>query len=230
MNTVLLLLFLAACAAHLLLCLLEKPLPQKVTKVLLMPLLLLWLWAASPELPWLVVAAVVCGWLGDVLLLWPDRQPCFLGGLAAFLIGHGFYVAALVNAIGRWPSPLALLVTGIVLAAVGGAAYSTLRRNLADMRLPVIAYLVVILTMAFFAVAGFFSPHISTLQYLPGGRARLWFTPQGLACLGAASFVVSDYLLARSLFLRRFAKCDFWVMLTYLAAQLLLAASLTGIF
>lgn len=229
MNTVLLALFLTACAAHLLFCLLEKPLPQKITKVLLMPLLLLWLWAASPELPWLVAAAVACGWLGDVLLLWPDRQPCFLGGLAAFLIGHGFYVIALVEAIDRWPSPLTLLVAGIVLIAVGGAAYATLRRNLADMRLPVIAYLLVILTMAFFAVAGFFSPRISTLQYLPAGWA-LWNTPRGLACLGAASFVVSDYLLARSLFLRRFAKCDFWVMLTYLAAQFLLAASLAGIF
>lgn len=211
MKTVLLILFLTTSAVHLGFCLANKPLPRSITKVLLMPVLLAFYCAAADTLDGIVTAAILCGWAGDVLLLWPEKKPCFLGGLAAFLAGHVLYAVALADSIGQWFSPALLISVGVILAMVGCLAYTTLHKHLGEMRVPVIAYLVVILAMGFFALARFLAPI--------GSYPAFWAWIPGLACFGAGCFVLSDYLLARSLFIRRFAQCDFFIMLTYLAAQ-----------
>lgn len=191
---------------HLIFCLLPNGRKgQNFTKVFLMPLLLLAIiWADGPTL---VKAALFLGWLGDIFLLVPEKKAFFLAGLISFLAGHACYIPALFP-MRRLNFPFLLLLAAVMIA-VGILLYLSIRRNLpGDMKIPGIAYLTVILTMAWSAFS----------------------TGQPLLLLGATFFVVSDYTLVRRLFIRQNWYSDFAVMLTYLLAQFLLAAGLCGIF
>ncbi len=202
-------LYLALCLVHLVLCLPfergRRRFWQGFTKTLLMPALLAAV-LADGEAGALVAAALFFGWLGDVLLLRPDKPPCFLAGLASFLIGHGCYIPALLS--GTDFSALRGILAALPLAVLGAGAYVSLRRHLpGKMKPPVAAYLLVILGMAWAAV----------------------MRGEALLIAGAASFVLSDYILARTLFIRRRKWSDAAVMLTYLLAQLCLAGGLAGL-
>ncbi len=204
--------FLAASVFHLACCALGAKRLQGASKGFLMPLLaiayLAFSWGeSSPP----VLGAILCGFLGDVLLLAPERRGRFLAGLGAFLLGHLFYAGALAERGGLPPLlPGVLLATALLLAGI--LAYVSLQKALGEMRVPVIAYLAVILGMAFFA-----------LSLLLAGRTA----GSLLAAVGSVCFILSDYLLARSLFLREAEPSrDFFVMLFYLAAQCCLAVGL----
>ncbi|HIQ57918.1 MAG TPA: lysoplasmalogenase [Candidatus Merdivicinus intestinavium] len=192
-------------AAHLWFCLRPGRRWQDFTKVLLMPLLLTAaIWAGSPLL---LQAALFLGWLGDVFLLYPERPALFLAGLGCFLAGHVCYIPALFPQ--RRLDVLPLVLLGAVLAAVGAGLFFSLRRDIPrGMTIPSLAYLIVILAMAWTAFA--------TLK------------PAFLA--GAALFIASDYILARGLFRSKGRYGDFVVMLTYLSAQFLLTMGLCGFF
>ena len=195
------------CAAvHLVFCLLPDARRWRdFTKVLLMPALLLAVILADG--PILVKAALFLGWLGDIFLLKPDKKPFFLAGLVSFLAGHACYIPAMFP-MRRFSLPvLLLLAAGFI--AVGGILFLTIRRSLpGDMKLPGIAYLAIILAMAWAAFS----------------------TGQPVLILGAVSFVASDYALARQLFVRKNRYGDFFVMLTYLLAEFWLAGGLCGMF
>ena len=164
------------CAAvHLVFCLLPDARRWRdFTKVLLMPALLLAVIVADG--PVLVKAALFLGWLGDIFLLKPDKKPFFLAGLVSFLAGHACYIPAMFP-MRRFSLPvLLLLAAGFI--AVGGILFLTIRRSLpGDMELPGIAYLAIILAMAWAAFS----------------------TGQPVLILGAVSFVASDDTLARQL-------------------------------
>ncbi|MFD7438572.1 lysoplasmalogenase [Streptomyces sp. NPDC059861] len=177
-----------------------------VAKPLLMPLLALW--AHLSGAPRLLVAALLCGWGGDVLLL-SDAEPAFLAGMGLFALGHVCYLA-LFRAHGR-PDTAPRARAGLV--ALGYAVVLTgtvalLRPGLpADLRVPVAAYSALLTAMAY------------------GALTRLGL----VAGLGGALFMLSDTLIATGI-----AKWpqlpgpDFWIMLTYLAAQFLLTWGTLG--
>ena len=61
----------------------------------------------------LVLAALAASLAGDVLLMAPSL---FLPGLVAFLIAHGFYIAAFSRGVGFLPSRLAAAAIGLFAA------------------------------------------------------------------------------------------------------------------
>lgn len=197
----------AACFVHLFFCWRGNcRRGQDITKILLMPLLLLSVFSTG-FCPPLVLLALFFGWLGDILLLRPDRKPFFLGGLVSFLIGHACYIPALLS-IGSYSFPKSLLAA-LVLLCLGGAAYASLYSHVPrELHLPVVFYLLTILGMAYTAL----------------------HTMETLLLAGAVCFVCSDYILARALFIRRARYSDFIIMLTYLTAQFCLAWGLCGQF
>lgn len=212
--------YLAAAGAHLLFCLFwPGGKGRAVTKGLLMPCLLLFalLGAARSGPSWLLCAAILLGWAGDLLLLVPERKGFFLGGAAAFLGGHICYAILLFRLLAEAPTPLWLLLTAAgSLLGVGGAAYLSLRKGLGGMKLPMMAYLISILIMALGAV----------LLAAQAGLQGRFLPAHGWIAVGGGCFLLSDYLLAWGLFLRKPALGDFWVMLTYISAQLLLVMGL----
>ncbi|HET9379451.1 MAG TPA: lysoplasmalogenase [Streptomyces sp.] len=173
-----------------------------LAKPLLMPPLAAW--AAFSGAPRPLVAALLCGWGGDTLLLF-DADAAFLAGMGCFAAGHLCYLALFRTHTGPVPRARArarLLVPGY--AAVLAVTVALLWPDLpAELRVPVAVYSALLTSMACAAAV----------------RAG------AVAGSGGALFLLSDTLIATGIAeWPQLPRPDFWVMLTYLAAQALLAA------
>lgn len=151
-----------------------------------------------------ILAGLLLSLAGDVLLMLPADR--FVAGLGAFLLAHLAYLAAFTDRVGwrlrGWPTAAYLAAGAGVLASLWGA--------LGEMRIPVIVYMLVIVTMASQAA----------------GRALALRTRGAAgAAVGAALFVVSDATIAIDRFGGGFGAASLVVMTTYIAAQLLIAGS-----
>jgi uncharacterized membrane protein YhhN len=157
---------------------------------------------------WLVAAGLLFSVAGDLLLLSRAR---FRAGLAAFFVGHVCYTLAFSMTSACEPRLGVLLV----LLLVGGGILRVLWPHVARERIPVASYIVMISIMAWTAV----------------GRSVCPATPEPsgvLAAAGAAVFMTSDATLALDRFVRRWHGAHAAVMVTYYAAQILIAASVDG--
>ncbi|MFF5978100.1 lysoplasmalogenase [Streptomyces olindensis] len=177
-----------------------------VAKPLLMPLLALW--AARRRAPRPLVAALLFGWGGDVLLL-SDAEPAFLAGMGSFAAGHVCYLVLFATYGSRNTVPRAragLLALGYATALVTTVAL--LWPDLPpELRVPVAAYSLLLAAMAYRAAT----------------RLGLF------AGAGGALFLLSDTLIATGVAdWPQPPAPDFWIMLTYLAAQALLAGGTLG--
>ncbi|MDX3450697.1 lysoplasmalogenase [Streptomyces sp. ME02-8801-2C] len=169
-----------------------------LAKPLLMPLL-----AAHAHLrgaPRLLPPALLFGWAGDVLLL-SGTDPAFLAGMGSFEAGHVCYLALFRTYgsrtyVSRARARRNRLGGGYLLALAGTLA--ALWPGLpAELRVPVAGYSLLLAGMAYRATA---------LGLLAG--------------TGGALFLLSDTLIATGVAdLPQLPVPDFWIMLTYLAAQ-----------
>lgn len=162
---------------------------------------------------WLTWIGLILGAAGDVLLQFmdcrpKDREPFFRAGLGAFLIGHVFYIVAfaLLGRVTGW----AVLLAAVLFAALFLLQFPA-RMDLKGQKVPVYAYAAVISVMTAFAVLSF------------GAGAR-----GALVGLGGILFLVSDAILALIFFSPiREKSLPTWNLITYYAAQILLALSIT---
>ncbi|MFB8142796.1 lysoplasmalogenase [Streptomyces parvus] len=173
-----------------------------IAKPLLMPLLAGY--AALRGAPRLLVAALLFGWGGDVFLL-ADNDLAFLVGMGSFAVGHVCYLTLFGRGDGRGPAPM---VTGGGYAVVLVVFLVLIWPDLpADLRIPLTGYSLLLTAMAW--RAGVFGPY---------------------AAVGGALFLLSDALIATGIAEWPQAPApDFWVMLTYIAAQALLALGVLGV-
>lgn len=166
-------------------------------KPLLLPLLAAY--AAARGGPRPLVAALLCGWGGDVLLM-PGADAAFLAGMGCFAAGHVCYLTlfgrgrASVGAGTGYAVALAVFVVLLWPDLPGG------------LRAPLVCYSLLLATMAWRA----------------GLLGRY-------AAAGGALFLLSDALIATGIAdWPPLPAHDFWVMLTYLAAQYLLTTGALG--
>lgn len=166
-----------------------------VFKPLLMPLLAAYVLTVKG--PRLLTAALLFGWGGDVLLLF-DADLAFLAGMGSFAAGHVCYLV-LFKRHGTPRARGAWLVAAYATALV--VTVALLWPDLPpDMRGPVAGYSLLLTAMAF-------------------GATRLGLT----AAAGGALFLLSDTLIATGVAeWPQAPRPDFWIMLTYIAAQFLL--------
>ena len=163
--------------------------------------------AGARETSWgrLVLAGLMLGWLGDVLLIPKGSRSAFLAGLGSFLLGHlAFAISFLQRGVSiAWLLPAAALMVGPALAS-----WAWLRDRVpAEMSVPVRAYVSVISTMVACAFGTF-------------GHA-----PNAAPLLGAVMFAVSDLAVARERFVAPGFANQLWGLPLYYGGQLLLAAS-----
>lgn len=159
-------------------------------------------WPRGHLVTWVLVA-LGFSWLGDLL-------PSFVGDDASFLVMVGFFLLAQVafvvafapdarrSVLHRRPVlllPYAAVLVGMVGACAGGAG---------DLLVPVAVY----------------GGCLTAMAVLSTGVGRL-------AGIGGAVFLVSDGLIALGEFVPAWnlPHQDFWVMLTYVVAQALIAAA-----
>lgn len=153
-----------------------------------------------------ILAGLVLSLCGDVFLMLPRDR--FMAGLASFLAAHLAYIVAFW-AGGPLPADMQLLLPlGVVAVPLLGVLWPGLGR----LRLPVVLYTATIVAMVWRAWA----------------RSRALPTPgTALAALGAGLFLVSDSLLALDRFRFRFPGARAAVQVTYVAAQALIAVSVS---
>lgn len=179
-----------------------------ITKPLLVPVLIMLLVFTPTVAPRknLLITGLVFSWLGDMFLLFEDKNPLFfIFGLVCFLTTHIFYIiyflkikSANISLLKKQPL-LFLLVIGYGISLVW-----LLYPHLGDLKIPVIVYAAVICTMLLCSL------HIFYKVNQPANV---------LYVAGAAFFVLSDSLLAFNKFYQPFAYAGVLIMLTYCAAQ-----------
>lgn len=149
---------------------------------------------------WLLITGLIFCMLGDYLLQW------FVIGLSAFLIGHLFYISSFVH---RFTFTRPRFLTMIIFLVYGGLMgfklTEALQRNgETALIIPVIFYIIVIITMSWTAI----------------------MTGNTLAIVGSILFLISDSILAWNKFVADIDYSSVLIMSTYYAAQLCLARSL----
>jgi uncharacterized membrane protein YhhN len=175
-------------------------------------LIIAWAWPRGADAPamrrW-VRAGLGLSLAGDVFLIWPEG---FLPGLVSFLLAHLAYIVAFTRRARLAARPIAFAVYGLIAAALLTQLWPGVPPAL---RAPVLAYVVCLAAMA--AQAGVF-----------------WLAARGTAAealarsaaLGGLLFMSSDTLLAFNKFSAPLPLSALWILVTYWAAQGLIARSL----
>jgi uncharacterized membrane protein YhhN len=178
---------------------------QMILKGCLLPLILAIYIFGAQRILVPIVLALLFGWLGDILLLKINKLSFFRIGLASFLTGHICYIIAMFSY--AQPFHIPILACSIAVTAVVGFFIFKIVRPTAEMKIPIIVYESVIFIMAIFAIQLFLSQ---------GGYFG------GFVLAGSLCFVASDGMLAFDTFRKKTKYGYFFVMLTYILAQLLI--------
>lgn len=152
-----------------------------------------------------VLAGLGASLVGDVLLMLPGDL--FVPGLVAFLVAHILYTYAFTRDRGF----SAVLATGVPLLLLGVGLLVVLWDGLGALKVPVIAYVGVILTMAWQAVERW------RLRSHAGAR---------LAGIGALCFIASDAALGIARFRGDYHASAAVILGLYYVAQALIARSI----
>lgn len=177
-----------------------KPLATGLVIALVFPLA----WGASDSYARLVLAGLTCSMAGDVFLMLPSDR--FVAGLASFLVAHLFYIGAFTRDGGFTRGS----ATALPLAAIGIILLALFWPFLGALRPPVLAYMLVILVMAWQALER--SRHDS--------HDGAWW-----GAVGAVLFVASDSALGLARFRGDFPGSRALVLVTYYLAQWMIATS-----
>ncbi|EPR70684.1 putative membrane protein [Winogradskyella psychrotolerans RS-3] len=153
----------------------------------------------------LTLLALFFSVLGDILLMFVDKSSHFFTlGLVAFLTAHVMYVFVFLKHRNKQKSPLGFIAVLLVYAAI---LFYFLNGNLGDMFIPVVIYMLVILSMA-------------TAAYLRKDKVNI--LSYGLVFLGTILFMISDSILALNKFYASLNYSDYSIMITYALAQYLI--------
>ena len=195
--------------AHIAFIIKQKETPRRISKTLLMPLLLA-AYLAGGGNKFLPIPALILGWIGDVLLIKIQKKTFFMLGLASFLLGHIFYIATFIHiqdffgpgGADRINIPAILIFTPP--AIVLGMVVFRLIKPTKEMRFPVILYMAVLELMSLFGFQVFLSN--SSIAGL-------------LILSGCICFMVSDTILAYYTFRKLKISGSVLLMSYYILAQ-----------
>jgi uncharacterized membrane protein YhhN len=190
---------------------LESWVPGFILKSLIIPVLIILFLAnikiKGNRLHILMLAGLFFSWAGDVLLEVPkEYSDLFVPGLLSFMVAQAMYLTAFFTA----PGPNIIKRKPLLAAPAlvfGGVLVYFLSPGLGAMKIPVLIYATVILTMLSGAIN----------RYEKTNRLSYW-----LVLAGAILFVLSDSGIAYSKFFHRFDGSSWFIMSTYVAAQYLI--------
>lgn len=155
---------------------------------------------------YLVFSGIVFGLLGDIFLI-PKSKNSFLLGMAAFLVGHIFYILAFLQ---YTFSPVEWLVALILISFAMYAVFNWVKESLKGvLKIGVAAYMAALTIMCSLALSV---------------RIDGAFTLVGL---GATLFMVSDFFVASHRFNRPHFLNRLVGLPLYYAGQFILATSIT---
>ena len=200
-------------ALNILSAVIEQPMLRTLTKPLLMPMLLLYVFSQTHILIRnKLIFILVFAWLGDMFLLIPGNSPLYFQlGLGSFLIMQIAYIrlfssqssAGYFN-LDQWFS---LPIIPVLIYVVG-----------------FLAFLLPLIPVALYVPVGLYALALGAMLY--AAYLRKMDSSYYLIFIGAIFFVISDSLLALAKFYFSFSGNSIYVMFTYIIAQLLLILGL----
>ena len=150
--------------------------------------------------------------LGDILLMFVDQSPHFFTvGLVAFLLAHIMYIVVFLKHRNKQKSIVGFVILLLVYAS---GLFYLLKDGLGDMLIPVIVYMIVILSMA-------------TTAFIRKGIVNQM--SYNLVFVGAIFFMISDSILALNKFYQPIPFSNISIMLTYALAQFLIVIGISKI-
>lgn len=185
------------------------------------PLIMIWmatyflLHRRKPELTRPVLMAFFFSWLGDILLMFSDRdERFFFAGVGGFFLAQLSYIIIFTRFSGSGGKGYLqknLIVGFLFLGYVAGIFY-LLNPGLDGMMKPVLLiYALSLIGMSMMALNR--KGRVNRHSFL-------------LVFIGSILFVLSDSMIALDKFYRDIPLAGFWIMLTYIAAQYLIMRGL----
>lgn len=164
---------------------------------------------ASTFLTKAILGALVFSWIGDILLMW---SRLFIYGLGAFLMAHvcyfiGFRIAQKNPTRLEQVNFVKSFFYNLPIYLAAAFVFYLVNPKLGSMKIPVIAYIIVIVTMVATARE----------RFKKCNSASFW-----QVFVGAILFFISDGAIAISRFFHDFAESGILIMGTYAIAQLLI--------
>jgi uncharacterized membrane protein YhhN len=164
---------------------------------------------ASTLLTKSILGALIFSWIGDILLMW---NHLFVYGLGAFLMAHVCYIIGFKFAQ-KGPTKLEQVnfvksfIYNLPIYLAAAFMFYLINPNLGNMKIPVIAYIIVIVSM------------VATARdrFKKCNAASFW-----QVFIGAVLFFISDGAIAINRFFMEFPESGIVVMGTYATAQLLI--------
>jgi len=164
---------------------------------------------ASTLLTKSILSALIFSWIGDILLLWSDL---FVYGLGAFLMAQVCYIIGFrlaQESTGRLEQVnfVRTFFFNLPIYLAAAFTYYLINPNLGSLKIPVIIYIIVIVSM------------VATARdrFKKCNSASFW-----QVFIGAILFFISDGTIAISRFFQNFPESGIVIMGTYVIAQLLI--------
>ena len=156
-----------------------------------------------------ILFAFVFSWLGDVFLLGQAYSEWFfVAGLGSFLISHLLYSRYFLLSVNmKFNSQLSIKIIQLIIVFLIIGFYSLMYEGLADLKIPVLFYVVAIGLMGILAV---------NRNQLVNNKP-FWFTT-----MGAFTFIVSDSIIGYSKFIGSIPFAHTFIMSLYCTAQYLI--------
>jgi len=209
-TKIFLIIFILVSVFHVACIYLKKERARRISKCLVVPLLLGVYLAGGGSKFFTPIPALILGWMGDVLLIKIEKKTHFILGLGSFLLGHVFYIIAFMQILGIFapgadcrmniPAFVIFIPPSVVLAMVVFRLIKPTR----EMFIPVIFYVTVLLIMSLFGFQVF-------LRH-PGTAGLLILS-------GCFNFMVSDTILAYYTFRKLKLSGAILIMVYYILAQ-----------
>lgn len=211
------LLFALILLSHCLFIYLEMNELRVLTKLLLLPFLIIYLFALSTSKPnMLAVCGLLFSFAGDVLLT-RSGEIFFLLGMAAFIGTHICNSIVFVKYQNEQEADGKIVIAAIAIVAILSAVvYKTLEQYLGNFKWPILIYMGIISIMAVLGTRMVNNPLVRSAAFR-------YFIP------GVGLFVLSDAILALNKFRFHEGALDIAVMLTYGAAQFCLVRGFAAV-
>lgn len=202
--------FVIVVVVHLISVLLGYTVIGSITKILLIPTLAIWLLEGLKNHSIFLLLALLFSWFGDILLVFQQRPVFFLLGLSTFLMAHIFYIITFYKTTrtSHRNLPYSFSIAIVIIAYIIGFL-SLIGPTLGEMKVAVYLYAIVISLML----------GIALNRYKKTNPKSFFFIASG-----ALLFVFSDSMIAWNKFVDPFQNADFFIMITYIAAQTLIVS------
>lgn len=150
----------------------------------------------------LMILALILSLIGDVALLFDSINPIyFIIGLASFLLAHVMYTLLFLKQRDENKTPIRFIILMLLYAC---GLFYLLRNGLGELLIPVIIYMIVILSMSTSAFLRIKENNLNSYNWV---------------FIGAILFMISDSILAIDKFYQSFTFSSIGIMLTYAIAQ-----------